>query len=195
MMVARNMLNSVVETVEYTDGILTRKNRTNYKAFVNSSNTIIAPAFLQAANYNNALETKFTFTRYDALGNMLEQQKEKDTKEVFLWGYNSQYPVAKILNTTLDIARTYITQTVLDLPANDATLRNHLNNLRSMPGAFVTTYTYKPLIGITSETDVRGRTTFYEYDSFNRLSLIRDQDQNILKKICYNYAGQPANCN
>lgn len=58
----------------------------------------------------------------------------------------------------------------------------------------MTSYTYSPLAGVTSKTDVNNRTTYYEYDGFGRLSLIRDHDNNILKKICYNYAGQPQTC-
>lgn len=135
------------------------------------------------------------FNAYDIKGNLLEQQKPNDVKEVFLWGYNSQYPVAKILNTTYNIAKTYITQSILDAPASDADLRSHLNYLRNIQGALVSTYTYKPLVGITSETDPNGKTIFYEYDEFNRLKLIRDKDNNIIKKICYNYAGLQENCN
>jgi hypothetical protein len=70
-----------------------------------------------------------------------------------------------------------------------------IDELRLYPkGAFMTTYTYAPLIGITSQCDLNNRISYYEYDSVGRLSLIRDQDKNIVKQICYNYAGQTENC-
>jgi YD repeat-containing protein len=70
-----------------------------------------------------------------------------------------------------------------------------IDEVRVYPSdAFMTTYTYDPLVGLTSETDPNGKTTFYEYDGLGRLILVRDQDKNIIKKICYNYAGQPENC-
>ncbi|HEX7902558.1 MAG TPA: DUF5977 domain-containing protein [Chitinophagaceae bacterium] len=60
--------------------------------------------------------------------------------------------------------------------------------------AQIFTYTYEPLVGISSETDLNGKTQFYYYDDLGRLSLIRDENKNILKKICYNYSGQPETC-
>lgn len=58
----------------------------------------------------------------------------------------------------------------------------------------ITTYTYDPLAGKTSETDPRGNTTYYEYDEFQRLVNIKDQHGNIKSHYCYNYAGQVADC-
>jgi YD repeat-containing protein len=57
--------------------------------------------------------------------------------------------------------------------------------------AQMTTYTYEPLIGITSQTDVSNRTSYYEYDALGRLKLIRDQDNNVLKSFDYKYQVQP----
>lgn len=53
------------------------------------------------------------------------------------------------------------------------------------PDARVTSYTHKPLVGTLSETDINGRRTFYEYDIFNRLQLIRDHEGNISQKYEY----------
>lgn len=69
------------------------------------------------------------------------------------------------------------------------------DDIRLHPSAAqMTTYTYAPLVGMTSQTDVNNRTTYFEYDGFGRLFLVRDQDKKILKKYCYNYAGQPEAC-
>lgn len=72
-----------------------------------------------------------------------------------------------------------------------------IDELRLYPAGNVqmTTYTYEPLVGMTSQCDPNNRIIYYEYDALQRLMLVRDQDYNILKKVCYNYAGQPEACN
>ena len=71
-----------------------------------------------------------------------------------------------------------------------------IDELRLYPAsALMSTYTYDNLVGITSQCDPNNRISYYEYDGSQRLSLVRDQDRKILKKICYNYAGEPENCN
>lgn len=63
-----------------------------------------------------------------------------------------------------------------------------LDELRLHPKtAQMNTYTYRPLVGITEECDISNRIIYYEYDSFGRLKLIRDQDKNILKKFEYQH--------
>lgn len=58
------------------------------------------------------------------------------------------------------------------------------------PGAQMTTYTYDPLVGMTSATDASGRTTYYEYDGFNRLKAVKDHEGNVVQGHEYLYAGQ-----
>ena len=69
-----------------------------------------------------------------------------------------------------------------------------IDELRLYPStAQMTTYTYSPLVGMTSQTDVGNRVTYYEYDGLARLKRIRDQDYNILKTYEYQYQ-VPAGC-
>lgn len=63
-----------------------------------------------------------------------------------------------------------------------------------MKNAQVTTYTFKPLVGITSLTDAKGISTYYEYDASGRLKLEKDHHGNVIKSYCYNYAGQQTSC-
>jgi hypothetical protein len=66
-----------------------------------------------------------------------------------------------------------------------------IDDLKLFPeGAQMTTYTYEPLVGITSQADIKNNVTYYEYDSFNRLKFIRDNDKNILKAFEYKYQQQ-----
>lgn len=74
-------------------------------------------------------------------------------------------------------------------------LTGNIDDIRVFPSdAQMSTYTYAPLTGMTSQTDPQGRTSFYEYDVLGRLKIIRDQNKNILKKYCYTYSGVLSNC-
>jgi len=114
-----------------------------------------------------------------------------------IYGYNDTQVVAKMINIDPTI---YYASTHSSLRNNIATysnqnsssynetnLKNTLNSLRStFPNAMVTTYTYKPMVGVSSITDENGKTTTYEYDTFNRLATIKDYLGNILKEFQYN---------
>lgn len=65
------------------------------------------------------------------------------------------------------------------------------DDLRLHPStAQMTTYTHNPLVGITSETDVRNQTIYYEYDDLQRLKLIRNHKGDILKSYEYHFKQQ-----
>ncbi|MNZ97578.1 hypothetical protein D3C78_1168210 [compost metagenome] len=67
----------------------------------------------------------------------------------------------------------------------------YVDDIRIFPSdAQITTYTYEPLVGMTSSTDAKGQTTYYVYDGFQRLKWIKDQEGNILKTTDYHYQNQ-----
>jgi YD repeat-containing protein len=67
----------------------------------------------------------------------------------------------------------------------------HIDELRLHPfTAKMTTYTYEPLIGKTSETDENNITMFYEYDEFSRLKCVKDQNGHIRKNYIYHIKDQ-----
>jgi|GEM_PF-3129562 len=73
-----------------------------------------------------------------------------------------------------------------------------LNNFNysgsGLNNTIITTYMYKPLIGVSRITDTNWMPTHYDYDSFNRLKFIKDSQQNVLEAYCYNYKGQIMDC-
>ncbi|MDC9722873.1 MAG: hypothetical protein PSN34_08870 [Urechidicola sp.] len=80
-----------------------------------------------------------------------------------------------------------------DTLTKEAEIRSRLESIISnshFSNGFLTSYTYDPLIGMTSSTDTKGYTTFYKYDNQNRLLRILDQDLNIIEEYDYNYRNQ-----
>lgn len=129
-----------------------------------------------------------TFSNYDSYGNIRQQGKVNDLSEVYLWGYDNQYPVAKVVGSDYTTVAALVNNTILQSPSTDQQLRDELNKIRTaLPNAIVNTYTFAPLLGVTSETDDRGLTIYYEYDMLGRLKAIKDQDGKIVKLIQYQY--------
>lgn len=119
-------------------------------------------------------------------------------------GESFYYSYIDYVQTTTTNQWVYVEKT-FTVPADVTQLNIRLDNngggtvwfddIRLHPAAsFMTTFTYDPLIGVTSQSDANNRTTYYEYDGFGRLNLVRDKDRRIIKKICYNYQGQPEDC-
>ncbi|WP_299367507.1 hypothetical protein [Winogradskyella sp.] len=165
-----------------------------------AENTILAPELVQTSKGGNALEDRIEFKKYNAKGKILEVSKTEGTSIIYVWGYKDTQPIAKIENASYDNL-TPAQQSAIDAvklasdndidEATEATLRTALENLRqAFPYAMVSTYTYDSLVGVTSTTDPRGYTSYYEYDDFNRLKLVKDQDGNILNQNEYNYGTQ-----
>jgi hypothetical protein len=204
-------MNPVIETSSWTDGKLGAATfsrfalqpnvSTVYLHSVNSAKltTPLSSNFLASINSNTTLtmDTRYSkdYTFLSVDGRVVEESKVDQPKDVYLWGYKHKFPIAKISNSSYQIVKALVDQNILDNPIDDVQLRSEFRKLVvGLPNAQVTTYTYRPLVGMTSMTDAKGMTTYYEYDGFQRLRLVRDHKQNIVKTYCYGYAGQPISC-
>ncbi len=137
-------------------------------------------------NINSNYRLVATMT-YDSYMNLKEEIKTDDVPITYFWGYDKIYPVAKVVGKNYSEATgSGITQSVLDNPSSETTMRTELDKLRNLSGAQAITYTFKPMIGVSSETDPRGRTKTFEYDLLNRLEIVKDEGE-IVQNYKYNY--------
>lgn len=139
--------------------------------------SLYLPQFVLAKKGSVALsenhDKKITYDRYDAKGNLLQYHTENGLTTSLLWDNKGEYPIAKVEGAAYSQISRY---------------QSHPEDLRTaLPKARVTTYTYRPLVGITSITKPNGQKERYEYDEFNRLKTVKDHKGKILRQYEYHY--------
>ena len=156
------------------------------------------------SDYQKNLLMDVKIDAYDTNNNPTQFHKLNNLNSSYIWGYKNSLPV--IVGENIDIG-TLTSKVITSLPSGFNTLDALLNSISSFPNSnwttfnhnlrnnlpvntMITTYTYKPLIGMASQTDPNGIITYYEYDPFGRLKQVKDRDQNVLKKYDYHYKGQ-----
>ena len=174
----------IEETESINTSIVSRKIHT-YKEEQNK----ILLQDLSVAKGNTTPQLRIKYLNYDCYGNIAYYIKDNIEHVVYLWGYNGQYPIAKIENATYSAVQTALSGVTPDALAKQPHPNmDQVNALRTaLPKALIHTYTYRPHVGIIAETDSKNVTIHYEYDSMNRLKYIRDMYGNILKSFDYQY--------
>lgn len=131
------------------------------------------------------------FHDYDIHGNPLEVSiGAGGIQTIYIWGYNKEYPIAKIVNSSYQSVAAALGISVAALKNLDESSLNLIDGLRSHPDfsdAQITTYRYKPMIGLLYQTDPKGDKRYYEYDHFNRLKSIKDQEEQLIEDYRYHY--------
>jgi len=131
---------------------------------------------------------------YNELGNLTYVAKDATTKVAYLWSYGGKYPVAEFKNATYGEVQTAANNIGLNLSTllnSQSPNMSSVNQLRgNLGGAFVTTFTYQPLIGVTNITNPDMKVTYYNYDTLNRLKevyIYEDGAKKILEAYKYNF--------
>lgn len=139
------------------------------------------------------------YVSYDRYNNPL-WIKSDNRDYVYVWGDFGKNLIAIVENATepqvsevlgvdyLDVISSYPVSAVHEtFPEIGNTLRS------SLPNSLVTSYTYLPGVGMSSQTTPDGQTTYYEYDDRGRLSYIYRMDgdvKSIIEQYDYNLVNE-----
>ncbi|MEY8761859.1 hypothetical protein [Chryseobacterium tongliaoense] len=175
----------------------------------------ISKTNLNALSPDNEWTDGIKFDQYDNKGNLLQYTSKSGVPTTILYGYNKTLPIAKIEGLDYTVFLSFSSLGVnasgydnLEIcqksnadinAASEEELMIALNNFRKNPavsGYPITTYTYDPLVGVTSITSPSGITEKYIYDPVtNRLKetkqMEKDSNGNYIyknsKEYQYNY--------
>lgn len=204
-----NMINNhqiafPVKEVGYKDG--TEMSRI-FRQYGDQGNQVYEPNQITVQRKQGNVYTEVEFSDYDAKGNPTEFKGRDGVTRSVIWAYEDEYAVVVAENVSRADLQTAVNASIpgsytslqdllddLDAIGANSTQRYYWRifneNLRShglMSNAIINTSVYNPTVGMTAGTDSSGVTSYYEYDSGNRLYQVKDQDNNLLKEYQYNY--------
>jgi hypothetical protein len=162
---------------------------------------------LGATPYKNIIN----FEQYSS-GKLLQYYRDiEGIRYAVLWGVNESRPVVKGVNVdyaTLKMAADIAIKEISGYSNGIDDLDRLLNDIKYLDNdmkrsiwksfndgireqlpvnVITTTYTYDPLLGITSQTDLNGNTTYFTYDNFGRLKQVKDHNNNLIESWEYHY--------
>ncbi len=137
--------------------------------------------------YDTRLKDKIIYDRYEE-GNLIEYHLPKGTYTSIVWGYKNQFPIAKLQNAHYSQVQPFVDNLKNKSLFSMSDLKTAQDDLReNMNASLVSSYTYKGISGLESETKPSGQTLYYKYNDLFDLESIKDVNQNILEHYTYSY--------
>ena len=161
-----------------------------YQEWIGNNGSYYDIGEVKSSNKGEPLQTEGVIYQRDDKGNVIDYETKDKVRNAVLWGYNSQYPIAKISGT--DYATLFqAVQGYNYQSQSDESLTNFLRELRNrVPStSMLTTYNYNPFTGINYQSDPNGVEATFQYDNAGRLVSVFDDKRNLVKRIEYNYVG------
>ena len=136
-----------VETKTFRAGIQISSTQTLYAEY----DSLYLPSAYYTGKGSATPEQRIQYD-YDTYGNLTYAVKDGTDKTVFLWGYHGLHPVAKIEGMTKTAVYNALGNTVTALHGNpdNSTIYQVNSNSTISSSGLATTYTWIPLVGITS---------------------------------------------
>lgn len=207
-MKTKNILNYPIEKMSFKNNQVIGSELFTYKSILGFSNStlyvldkkykmdLISPISGYSEFNGSNMDAHYTqpesyVSNYDSRGNITQVTDRSGMSITYLWGYNYQYPIAEIKNRTYDQVKSGLSFDPETFAADAVPDPAKINTIRSsFSDAIVTTYTYRPFVGIASVTSPVGITTYYDYDSIGRLIeqyILYNGKKKILRIYSYNY--------
>lgn len=185
-LIAQNKINEVVVEKVYRDNVLLDTKQINYKDF---GSGLVLPKSISTAAGSQVLEEQSVVDLRDNKGNILQYHDKSGVNISIIYGYNQSQPIAKIENAAYNDVSSYVSNLQsISNTGTESSMIAALNNFRNaFPNAMITTYTYLPLVGISTITDAKGNAATYSYDSFGRLEFVKDGQGNLVSQNQYYY--------
>jgi len=199
-MINANMVGIPLRTETKFNNKLVSKTFTDYLKNTQTNNLIL-PTLSQVFDLQNPAVAKneITYDHYDNKGNITQFTEKGSNTTTVIWGYNQTLPIARIDGASYDQVSAYIAPIIFASDIDQAegskiseqTLINALDAFRNRTEFSeykITTYTYDPLAGVSSITPPSGIRENYKYNNItNRLELVSDVNNKILKEYQYHY--------
>ena len=151
---------------------------------------VIDAANILTSGYN--LKATLSYSNLSK-SNPLQISRANGMPICYLWSYGAEHPIAEIKNGTYEAIKRILGEEAinafsLQVNPDKAAVDTFIAPLKTgLPNAQIMIYTYEPLTGVTSLTDAKGKSSSFEFDEFQRLKNVKDQNGNIIKNNIYHY--------
>lgn len=174
-LIAQNRVGSPIQVQQFKNTELLSTQRTLFNNFTVNSVSKILPEKIQISKGVQPLEDKAIFYNYDEHFNPVVMGYADASKTRYMFNTEGLV-VAKIENYT---------GTSTTFPLITGNIDNTNCALQTQyPNSYVTVFKYNLITKkLIQTTDSRCQNTFYEYDDLQRLKLIKDHDENIVKEF------------
>jgi hypothetical protein len=144
--------------------------------------------------YSPAYQDKLLFERYDNFNNLTQQRIVDGPPTTYVWSNNGTRLAAEIKNASVDQVQNALGSDYNSLVSGSLTdsemiaiWDNKIRHNTQFSSSLVTSFTYKPLVGLSSNSNPTSLSTYYEYDPLGRLERIKNNNHEIVKEYAYGY--------
>ena len=220
-----NMINSPIQITKKKGEKFIGGNYNTYKQ-LNNGSIVVDSTFIFESNLETLIpypkvntagqierhrgfSPEMEYLEYNIDGNPTNIKARDNISRVLRWGYGGKYVIAQFENysqnqlnnngSLVNLLKSLEGYTVLtDVDLTNLTICNQAIRSSLPNDVLVTTFTYNPMVGMTSATDPSGITTYYDYDDFGRLketyiykdNVVSTANKQTIQKYDYHYQNQ-----